>query len=75
MSETMDVSVVRGSSIAAELSEAQSAILAGVVTRRTLRNEEILIEEDQVDHCLYVIVSGRWRCAGAPAATGFRCMY
>jgi CRP-like cAMP-binding protein len=58
MSETIDLSIVRGSSIAGELSDAESAILAGVVTRRTLKNDEILIEEDQVDHCLYVIVSG-----------------
>jgi len=58
MSETIDLSIVRGSSIAAELSDAESAILARVVTHRTLKNEEILIEEDQVDHCLYVIISG-----------------
>lgn len=58
MSETIDLSVVRRSSIASELSDAECAILAGVVTRRMLKNEEILIEEDQVDHCLYVIVSG-----------------
>jgi len=58
MNEATELSVVRGSSIAGELSDAECAILAGVVTRRTLKNEEILIEEDQIDHCLYVIVSG-----------------
>lgn len=58
MSETIDLGIVRGSSIASELSEEECAILARVVTRRTLKNDEILIEEDQVDHCLYVIVSG-----------------
>jgi len=40
------------------LSDAECAILAAVLARRTLKNDEILIEEDQVDHCLYVIVSG-----------------
>ena len=58
MSETMDSSLVRGSAIGSELSDAECAILAGVITRRTLKNEEILIEEDQVDQRLYVIVSG-----------------
>ena len=58
MSKKVDLSVVRGSSIASELSDAECAILAGVVTRRVLVNGEILIEEDQVDHTLYVIVSG-----------------
>ena len=58
MSETIDSSIVRGSSIASELSDEECAILARVVTRRTLKNDEVLIEEDQVDHCLYVIVSG-----------------
>ena len=58
MSKTIDLSIVRGSSIASELSEEECAILARVVTLRTLKNDEILIEEDQVDNCLYVIVSG-----------------
>ena len=58
MSETLDLSIVRGSSIASELTEEQCTILGRVVTRRTLKNDEVLIEEDQVDHCLYVIVSG-----------------
>jgi CRP/FNR family cyclic AMP-dependent transcriptional regulator len=54
----MDLDIVRGSSIASELSAEECAILAQVVTRRTLKNDEILIEEDQVDNCLYVVVSG-----------------
>ena len=58
MKEKIDLSIVRGSSIASELSEEECAILEQVVTRRTLKNDEILIEEDQVDNCLYVIVSG-----------------
>ena len=58
MSKTIDLSIVRGSSIASELSEEECAILARVVTLRTLKNDEILIDEDQVDNCLYVIVSG-----------------
>jgi CRP/FNR family transcriptional regulator, cyclic AMP receptor protein len=58
MSATVDLGVVRGSSIASELSEAECAILAEVVSRRTLKNDEMLIEEDQVDDSLYVIVSG-----------------
>lgn len=58
MGEAMDSSLVRGSSICSELNDAECAILAGVVKRRRLKNEEILIEEDQVDNCLYVIASG-----------------
>ena len=58
MKEKIDLSIVRGSSIASELSEEECAILEQVVTRRTLKNDEILIEEDQVDNCLYVIVAG-----------------
>jgi CRP-like cAMP-binding protein len=58
MSEKIDLSIVRGSSIASGLSEEECAVLERVVTRRTLKGEEILIEEDQVDNCLYVIVSG-----------------
>lgn len=58
MDETVDFSVVRGSSIASELSDAECVVLAGVVSRRKLANDEILIEEDQVDHSLYVIISG-----------------
>jgi CRP/FNR family transcriptional regulator, cyclic AMP receptor protein len=58
MSETSDSGLVRGSSICSGLSDAECAILARVLTRRTLKNDEILIEEDQVDNCLYVIASG-----------------
>ena len=58
MNERKDLSIVHGSSIARGLSEGECAILERVVTRRTLKNDEILIEEDQVDNCLYVIVSG-----------------
>jgi CRP/FNR family cyclic AMP-dependent transcriptional regulator len=58
MGETIDSGLVRGSSICGELSDAECAILAEVLTRRTLKDGEILIEEDQVDQCLYVIVSG-----------------
>lgn len=58
MGETTDCGPLRGSSICSELSDAECAILAGVVKRRALKNDEILIEEDQVDNCLYVISSG-----------------
>ena len=58
MSDKVDLNVVRGSSIAGELSDAECAILAGVVTRRTLANGEILIEENNVDHSLYTVISG-----------------
>ena len=58
MNERKDLSIVHGSSIARGLSEEECTILERVVTRRTLKNDEILIEEDQVDNCLYVIVSG-----------------
>ena len=58
MNERKDLSIVHGSSIANELSEEECAILDRVVTRRTLKTDEILIEEDQVDNCLYVIVTG-----------------
>jgi CRP-like cAMP-binding protein len=58
MSNTTASSLMRGASICGELSDGECAILAGVVKRRTLKNDEILIEEDAVDNCLYVIVSG-----------------
>ena len=58
MGETTDCGLLRGSSICSELSDAECAILAGVVKRRALKNDEILIEEDQVDNCLYVVSSG-----------------
>lgn len=58
MGETTDCGLLRGSSICSELSDAECAILAGVVKRRALKNDEILIEEDQVDNCVYVVSSG-----------------
>jgi CRP/FNR family cyclic AMP-dependent transcriptional regulator len=58
MGETTDCGLLRGSSICSELSDAECAILGGVVKRRALKNDEILIEEDQVDNCLYVVCSG-----------------
>lgn len=58
MGETIDAGTVRGSSICSELSDSECAVLARVVKRRALKNDEILIEEDQVDNCLYVIASG-----------------
>ena len=58
MGETVDLSIVRGSSIASGLSDDECAVLARVITRRRLNDNETLIDEDQVDNCLYVIVSG-----------------
>ncbi len=51
-------SLVRGSSICSELSDAECDILARVAKRRSLKGDEILIEEDQVDNCLYVVSTG-----------------
>ncbi len=58
MGEITDCGRLRGSSICSELSDAECAILADVVKRRALKNDEILIEEDEVDNCLYVVSSG-----------------
>lgn len=58
MSQKADSSLVRGSSICSDLSDAECAVLAKVITRRKLKDGEMLIEEDEADNCLYVITSG-----------------
>jgi CRP/FNR family cyclic AMP-dependent transcriptional regulator len=49
---------VRNSPLAAELSDEQCAVLAGLVTNRGLQDAEILIKEGDVSNELFVIVSG-----------------
>lgn len=58
MSGNINFSMVKGSSLAAELDEAQCLLLAEQVTTRSLKDGEILISEGSVDNELHVVVSG-----------------
>ncbi|TNF95923.1 MAG: cyclic nucleotide-binding domain-containing protein [Gammaproteobacteria bacterium] len=50
---------IRNSPLAAELSDDECAVLAGLVEKRKLKNGENLIKEGECEHCLYVVVSGK----------------
>jgi CRP/FNR family cyclic AMP-dependent transcriptional regulator len=49
---------LRATQLAAELSEEQCRVLAGLVTLRNLKQGEVLAQEGAVDNHLYVILSG-----------------
>lgn len=50
--------VLRGTKLAAELSDAQVQTLAGVMELKDLKEGEVLVREGMADEHLYVIVSG-----------------
>jgi CRP-like cAMP-binding protein len=52
------IEMVSGSSLATELDQEQSLLLAAQVTSRVLKDGEILISEGTVDNELHVLVSG-----------------
>jgi CRP-like cAMP-binding protein len=58
MADNATIAILRGSALAEELSEQECAVLAAIVSRRTLTGEEILIEEGLTDHNLYLIIDG-----------------
>lgn len=58
MTDLETVALLRESALGAELPEEECALLANIVSRRTLVNDEILIEEGQVDHSLYAVIDG-----------------
>jgi CRP-like cAMP-binding protein len=49
---------LRGTRLAAELTERQSEALAGVMTLRDLKEGDVLVQEGTTDSHLYVIVKG-----------------
>ncbi|MCK9388331.1 MAG: cyclic nucleotide-binding domain-containing protein [Sulfuritalea sp.] len=50
--------MVYASSLVAEMSDEQKAVLAGLVTCRSLSDAEVLIREGEVSNELHVVVSG-----------------
>jgi CRP/FNR family transcriptional regulator, cyclic AMP receptor protein len=58
MADQSKYDALRGTKLAAELTDAQCRTLAEVVTLRDLREGEILVGEGTTDNHLYVIVKG-----------------
>jgi CRP-like cAMP-binding protein len=50
---------IRKSPLGSELSDDECQVLAGLVEKRTLKDEEILIREGASDNSLYVVVCGK----------------
>lgn len=71
MTDQDRLEALRKSKLAAELTDEQCRVLAGLVTLRDLADGEILVREGQSDNHLYSIVSGLLRVvrnAGNPEA-------
>lgn len=68
MADLETVTLLKECALGSELSEEECAVLANVVSRRTLVNDEVLIEEGLVDHSLYVIIDG---ALAVSKSTGF----
>jgi len=68
--ETQKLDLVRGSALAVELTGDQCAVLAELVTVRSLADGEILVEQGSSDDQLYVIVSGALAVARRREADG-----
>jgi CRP/FNR family cyclic AMP-dependent transcriptional regulator len=71
MTDQDRLDALRKSKLAAELTDEQCRVLAGLVTLRDLADGEILVREGQSDNHLYSIVSGLLRVvrnAGNPEA-------
>lgn len=50
---------IRNSSLSKDLTDDESAVLASIVSERSLDDDEILIEEGHSDDCLYVVLQGK----------------
>jgi CRP-like cAMP-binding protein len=58
MSDPAVVTAMKGSRLAAELTDEQLQVLSGIVALRTLAAGEVLVPEGTSDNHLYVLVSG-----------------
>lgn len=58
MSNEVPLELIRRSSFASDLDEAQSTVLAGIVTMHCPMDGEALIEQGQTDETLYIIGEG-----------------
>ena len=58
MADTSKLQLLQDSALASELTPAQCAVLAELITVRDLKDEEVLVEEGATDDELYVVVSG-----------------
>ena len=58
MTSPNQLDTLRGSRLAAELTDEQCSVLSNLVTLRDLRDGEVLVREGESDNHLYVIVKG-----------------
>ena len=68
--EVQKLDLVRGSALAVELTGDQCAVLAQLVSVRSLADGEVLVEQGAVDDQVYVIVSGALAVARRREADG-----
>ena len=59
MTDKIDCSLIKNTTLAAELDEKQCEVLASIARERSLESGEVLFSEDEEDSRLYVIVEGR----------------
>jgi CRP-like cAMP-binding protein len=59
MSEQPSYEVIRRTTLGAELSEEECKTLAGVMSVRQLKDDEVLVEEGEVNNALHILTAGK----------------
>ena len=59
MSNNADYRLIGNSSVCAEISEEEARILAEIMGVRELKDGELLVNEGEADHTLYILASGK----------------
>jgi len=59
MSEQPSYDIIRRSAMGTELSEDECKVLAGIMSVRQLKDDEVLVEEDEVNSALHILTAGK----------------
>jgi CRP-like cAMP-binding protein len=59
MSNNADYRLIGNSSVCAEISEEEARILASIMGVREVKDGELLVNEGETDHTLYILASGK----------------
>ena len=67
MSNKADYKLIGRSSVCSEITEDEARILAGIMAVRELKDGELLVNEGETDHTLYILTDGKLGVISATA--------
>lgn len=65
MSDKPDYKVLCKTTVGVELSEQECQVLAGIMEKRKLKNDELLIKENEADNTLFILTEGKLAVVGS----------